>query len=289
MKKILAYVSPEKHTSLFDIIVAYDSGADVIVPYTDISAEDVRDIIYGSVFTRHKDDLNKIAVFIGGHDVDRCEELIDTIRETFDELPDPLRVSVAIDPDGSYTTASACVVKIKNSLQDLHGLNSTILAGTGPVGQIISVLLAREGCNVTLTSRKLEGARDASGIIRRRYKARVKPFEANDDETTREVVSDSDIVITAGPEGVRILTKRIWSKFPIKVMADVNAVQPYGIEGVDAKDDCKEIEKGKLAIGGSAIGNLKMKCHHELVRKLFEEKGIIFDLERVYKIAESMR
>ncbi len=288
MKKILAYVTPEKHASVFDVIVAYDSGADVVVPYTDINAGDMRDIIHSCVFTRHPDDLKNTAIFIGGHDVDRGEELINFILKTFNELSDISRVSVAIDPDGAYTTSSACVVKIKNSLKELSGLNSTILAGTGPVGQIISVLLAKEGSNVTLTSRKFERAKNVCGMIKRRYNVEIKPFEAKNDETIEKAVSDSDIVVTTGLEGVQILPREIWLKFPIKVMADVNAVPPYGVEGVDARDDCREIEKGKIGIGALAIGNLKMKCHHELVRNLFKEKGVIFDLEKVYGIAESI-
>ena len=286
MKKILAYVTPEKHASLFDVIVAYDSGADVVVPYTEITAGDMRDIIHSCVFTRHSDDLKNTAIFIGGHDVDRGEELLNSILKTFSELPSFLRVSVAIDPDGAYTTSSACVVKIKNSLrEDLSGLNSTILAGTGPVGQRIAVLLSREGCNVTLTSRKLERAENVCEMIKRRYNVEIKPFEAKNDETTEEAISDSDIVVTTGPEGVQILPRKIWSKSPVRVMADVNAVPPYGVEGIDARNDCKEIEKGKTGIGALAIGRLKMKCHHEVVKRLFEEKGVVFDLERVYEIA----
>jgi hypothetical protein len=289
MKKILAYISPEKHASLFDVIVAYDSGADVVVPYTGINPGDVRDTIHSSVFTRHPDDLGNTAVFIGGHDVDMGEELLDGILKTFRELPAIFRVSVAVDPDGSYTTSSACVVKIKNSLQGkLSGLNSTILAGTGPVGQRIAVLLSREGCNVTITSRKLERAKDACDTIKEKYKIGVRPFEANNDETTEEAVSDSEIVVTTGPEGVQILPKDIWSKSQARVMADVNAVPPYGIEGLDARDDCKELSKGRVGIGALAIGNLKMKCHHALVKKLFEEKGVVFDLEKVYGIAKSI-
>ncbi len=289
MKKILAYVSPEKHASLFDLIVAHDSGADVVIPYSNVAGEDMRDTIHSCVFTRHPEDLKNTAVFIGGHDVEKGEELMNTIQETLGELPDFFRVSVAIDPDGSYTTSSACVVKIKKALQgNLSGLNSTILAGTGPVGQRISVLLAKEGCNVTLTSRRLNNAKNACEMIKKRYDVEIKSFEANNEKTTKEAISDSDIVITTGPEGVRLLSKEIWSKSPVKVLADINAVPPYGIEGVDLRDDCKEIEEGRIGIGALAVGGLKMKCHRELVKKLFEKKGVVFDLEKVYGIAESI-
>jgi hypothetical protein len=290
MKKILAYISPEKYASLFDLIVAYDAGADVVVPYCNIDLEDMRDMVHSCVFTRHPDNLVNTAIFVGGHDVDKGEELIDKAKETFNELPGMFRVSMAADPDGAYTTSSACVVKIKNSIGgNLSGLNATILAGTGPVGQRISVLLAREGCNVTLTSRKLERAENSCRAVKEKHDIEVKPLEVRDDKATKEAVSNADIVVATGPEGVVILPRDIWSKFPgIRVMADVNAVPPYGIEGIDASDDCKEIEGGKTGIGALGIGNLKMKCHREIVRRLFEEKGVIFDLGDVYKVAESI-
>jgi hypothetical protein len=288
MKKILAYVSPEEQASLFDLIVAYDSGADVVVPYTGMTAEDMRDTVHSCVFTRHPDDLKNTAVFIGGHDVDKGEGLMNAILEAFKELPDIFRVSVAVDPDGAYTTSSACVVKIKALQGNLSKHKATILAGTGPVGQRIAVLLSREGCDVTLTSRKLDRALDACRVIKERYEIGVKAFEASNEETTMKAVSDSDIVVTTGPEGVQVLPKKIWSKSTAKVMADVNAVPPYGIEGVDVRDDCREIEKDRIGIGALAIGGLKMKCHHVLVNNLFKEKGVVFDLDKVYEIAESI-
>lgn len=290
MKKILVYISPERYASLFDLIVAYDAGADVVVPYCNIDLGDMRDMVHSCVFTRHPRDLNNTAIFIGGHDVDNGEELMNKALETFNELPDAFRASIVADPDGAYTTSCACVVKIKNSLQgNLSGLNATILAGTGPVGQRIAVLLAKEGCNVLLTSRKLDRSESSCRVIKEKYGVDINPFEAKGDKTTEEAVSNSDIVVTTGPEGVTILPQNIWSKFSrIKVMADVNAVPPYGIEGIDARDNCEEIEKGKFGIGALAVGNLKMRCHHKIVKKLFEEKGVIFDLEKVYEIAEAI-
>lgn len=289
MKRILAYISPERYASLFDLIVAYDAGADVVVPYCNIDLDDMRDMVHSCVFTRHPTDLENTALFVGGHDVDKGEELMNKVVESFSELPDAFRVSIVADPDGAYTTSSACVVKIKNSCEgNLSGLNATILAGTGPVGQRIAVLLAKEGCNVTLTSRKLDRSENSCRVIKEKYGVDIKPFEARDDESTEEAVSNSDVVVATGPEGVVILPKSIWSKFPrLRVMADVNAVPPYGIEGVDARDDT-EVDEGKRGIGALAIGNLKMKCHHTIVKKLFEEKGLILDLEGVYKIAESI-
>ena len=289
MKKILAYLSPEKYASLFDLIVGQDAGADVIVPYCNITPDDVRDMVHSCVFTRHPDDLKNTALFIGGHDVNLGEQMLERAVEAFKELPEFFRVSVAVDPDGAYTTACGCAVKVKKAMDgNLKGKKAVILAGTGPVGQRVAVLLTKEGCDVTLTSRKKGRAKQICALIEEKYGADVKPMEVADDESTKSAVSDKDIVITTGPEGIQVLSKSIWSKFPqLKVLADVNAVPPSGIEGVGSQDDCKELD-GKVAIGALAIGGLKMKCHLKLVERLFEDNKTIFDLEKVYAIAEEM-
>lgn len=285
MKKILGYVSPERIPSLFDLIVAYDSGADVVIPYGNITLGDIKDIVYGCVFTRKPDDLKNTAIFIGGHDVVKSEELLDSALSVFRQLPEFFRISVAIDPDGAYTTASACVAKVKKAIDTrIKGMNAVILAGTGPVGQKAAILLAKEGCNVRITSRNFEHAKTVCNSIKEKYNIEISPFEAKDEGSFENAVSDSDIVISTGPEGICLLPIAVWSKFKrIKVMADVNAVPPQGIEGVDVQA-AKEI-RGKILIGALSVGNLKMKCHMEIVKKLFEEKGVIFDLDMVYNIA----
>ncbi len=285
MKKILGYVSPERIPSLFDLIVAYDSGADVVIPYGNITLGDIKDIVYGCVFTRKPDDLKNTAIFIGGHDVVKSEELLDSALSVFRQLPEFFRISVAIDPDGAYTTASACVAKVKKAIDTrIKGMNAVILAGTGPVGQKAAILLAKEGCNVRITSRNFEHAKTVCNSIKEKYNIEISPFEAKDEGSFENAVSDSDIVISTGPEGICLLPIAVWSKFKrIKVMADVNAVPPQGIEGVDVQA-AKEI-RGKILIGALSVGNLKMKCHREIVKRLFEEKGVIFDLDMAYNIA----
>jgi len=67
----------------------------------------------------------------------------------------------------------------------------------------------------------------------------------------------------------------------------VNAVPPYGIEGIDPEADGKKTE-GVVQIGALSIGSLKIKIHHRVVEKLFEEKGQILDLEKIYEIAETL-
>lgn len=285
MKKILVYVTSEKYTSLFDIIVGYDSGADIVIPYNNVKLEDVEDIVHSSVFTRTPDGLNKTAIFIGGLDIKKAERILMEVQETIKALPEPFTVSIALDPNGAITTASACVLKIISKLKTSKGLNATVLAGTGPVGQSTATLLAKEGCNVTLTSRKKKRAIEVCKNIASRYNVQVNPFAVKDTDTLKEAVSDSKIVVSTGSAGREILPKRIWSDLNIEMMADMNAVPPYGIEGLDPHDDYKSIA-GKIGIGALAVGNLKMKIHKEVIKKLFERKDFVFDLEKVYSLGK---
>jgi len=289
MKKILVYISPEKYSSLFDLILGYDAGADVVVPYSDTSDQDIRDVVYSCVYTRGSSGRKNTAIFIGGPDVNKGEEFMSAILKIFGELPPEFRVSVVADPHGAHTTSSACAVKIKDALGSLKGLSATILAGTGPVGQSIAIILAREGCRVKITSRKLEKAKKVCRIIKEKYKVDAMPFEAKDDRTIEKAVSDADIVVATGPEKITLLPQRIWTKYPrIKVLADVNAVPPYGIEGIDPRDDRKKTVDGRTTIGALSIGSLKIRAHHRMVEKLFEEKGQILDLWKIYEITQAI-
>src|SRR5256885_16386157 len=66
MLKLLLQLDSSRLPSVFDRIVAYDSGADEVMSYGGITEADVRDLIYGCIFTRGPKDLKHTAVFIGG-------------------------------------------------------------------------------------------------------------------------------------------------------------------------------------------------------------------------------
>src|SRR2546428_13510280 len=69
MRKLLLQLDSSRLPSVFDRIVAFDSGADEVMSYGGITEADVRDLIYGCIFTRGPKDLKHTAVFIGGSDM----------------------------------------------------------------------------------------------------------------------------------------------------------------------------------------------------------------------------
>jgi hypothetical protein len=68
------------------------------------------------------------------------------------------------------------------------------------------------------------------------------------------------------------------------VAADVNAVPPLGVEGVEVADNGAD-RGGAAAFGAIAIGNLKMKIHKACIARLFERNDAVLDAESIDDIA----
>ena len=76
MRKLLLQLDSSRLASLFDQVVAYDAGADIIMSYGGVTEGDVRDLIHGCIFTRAPKDLKNTAVWIGGSTMAAGEHLL---------------------------------------------------------------------------------------------------------------------------------------------------------------------------------------------------------------------
>ena len=284
MKKLLIQLDSDKFASSFDCITAYDAGVDHVLSYGGVAVEDVRNLVYGAMFTRGGDDLKNSAIFIGGSSVPVGEAMLKAVLDAFFG---PVRVSVMADPNGSNTTAVAAVLKIIRAMS-VAGKRAVILAGTGPVGVRAAMLLAKEGCQVVLTSRTLSRAQDACRAIHERFQLDITPLEVRDEPTTARAVDGANVILTCGAAGIELVKKEVWSAVPsVEVVADVNAVPPTGVGGIKPTDDGKQRE-GRLAFGALGIGGLKMKIHRASVAKLFEQNDLVLDVEEIYAIGKAL-
>src|SRR5256712_985481 len=108
MRKLLLQLASSRLLSAFDQVVAYDAGEDEIMSYGGVTESDVRDLIYGCLFTRGRRDLKNPAVWIGGTNMTAGEQLL---AMAVDAMFGPFRGSLMLDSNGSHTTAVAAVVK----------------------------------------------------------------------------------------------------------------------------------------------------------------------------------
>ena len=106
MKKILIQLDTDQHPSVFDRIVASDSGADEIFAYGGVEPGDVEGLVHGGMFTRSPKKLRKTAIFVGGSDIGRGQAILEAVQKCYFG---PLRMSVMVDCNGSNTTAAAAV------------------------------------------------------------------------------------------------------------------------------------------------------------------------------------
>jgi hypothetical protein len=284
MKKILIQLDGDRLASSFDAITAYDAGADQVLLYGGVGPEQVRDIVYGAMFTRGGKDLKNSAVFIGGSSVPRGEALLSEAKAAFFG---PVRVSVMFDANGCNTTAAAAVAKIR-SKGDVKGKKIAVLAGTGPVGLRAAALLASEGASVTISSRDSARSEAASASIKARFGFEVVPVEAADAQGAARAIEGAYAVLCCGKAGVTLLPESIWSNHPtLGVLADVNAVPPLGIEGTESGWADHE-KHGKSIFGAIDIGALKMKLHRACVAMLFDRNDLVLDAEAIYARAKEI-
>jgi methylenetetrahydrofolate/methylenetetrahydromethanopterin dehydrogenase (NADP+) len=301
MKKILIQLDSDRFPSTFDSIVAHDAGADVVQSYGAVTPAEVRSIIPGAFFTRGIPDLKNLAVWISGSDVEAGERLLaETCRTFFG----PFKVSVMLDSNGCNTTASTAIAKLGAQV-DLQGKSAFIL-GPGPVGLRAAVLLAGEGCRVSLGSipphllgarysrelaeRTLEAGRKAAQAFQRGPAAStggsVQVEDVADIPRLEKLLDTADILAAAGPAGLQVLPLASWSSRPqLRWLLDFNLTEPLGIEGIKPSDDFADYG-GKRALGALAIGNPKMKVHKACIASLFERNDLVLDVEGVYRIAK---
>jgi hypothetical protein len=297
MKKILIQLDTDRFASTFDGIVARDSGADAVHSYGGVKPSDVRGLIQGAVFTRGIADLKGLAVWIGGSDVDAGEKILDEVRRSFFG---PFRISVMLDSNGCNTTASTAVAKL-GGRTGLRG-KSALVIGPGPVGLRTAVLLSGEGCRVRIAS-------IPSGVLGDRYDedlarrtlgnasdactasaagGTMQATEVASAEELESLVRETEILVAAGPAGLRLLPSAAWSTAPgLKWLMDYNLVEPLGLEGIKPGDDFAAYGACR-ALGALAIGNSKMKVHKAGIARLFESNDLVLDIEGVYGIAREL-
>ena len=285
MKKLLLHLDTAPNASVFDRVVAYDGGADDVMSYADVTPDTVRDLVHGAMFTRGPKDLHHTAIFIGGADMHAGEQLLAAVQETFFG---PLRVSVMLDSNGSNTTAVAAVAKIAQTVGDLRGKRAIVTAGTGPVGARAAGLLARAGAKVTITSRHTAEGRQVADSVAKRFGGSVDAVEVTDPSHVAATLGDADILLNAGPAGVRIVPRDAWTGIrSLRVVADLNAVPPLGVEGVEPTDAGAERQGAKI-FGALGVGNFKMKVHKRCIAKLFERNDLILDAESIGDVAREL-
>ncbi len=245
------------------------------------------------MFPRGPGGAKHTKIFIGGQDVGKALGILEVAKKSM--FP-PFELAIIVDPRGAYTTASAAVAKTlalfkEKEFGGFNGKNATVLAGTGPVGQVAARLYAMEGGNVVVTSRKLQRAAAVASKINEEIGAeRTCGVQASAPDEIREAIRHADVILSAGAAGIQLLPVKVLKDYGkrCKVVGDINAVPPLGVEGLKPTDECVEFLPGTWGVGALAIGSFKSKIEAELFKRAVESSKGILDYKVAYEIAKSI-
>jgi hypothetical protein len=249
--------------------------------YGGVTEATVRDLVHGAIFTRGPKDLHNTAIFIGGTDMAAGERVLKAVGKSFFG---PLRVSVMLDSNGSNTTAVAAVARLQQAAGDVKGRRVVITAGTGPVGVRAAGLLGKAGADVTITSRKPADPQLLESL-RQRFGGRVRAVAMADAAQASQVLDQAELLLNTGPAGVCLVPRAAWAgRSTLRAAADLNAVPPTGIEGIEAGDD-GATRDGATVFGALGVGKLKMKIHKACIARLFEANDLVLDAETIAQLS----
>lgn len=288
---ILHLITAAKNASPFDVNMAYDAGFDKIMPYTNVELGEVMGLVQDAIFSRSASGVKREHVFIGGRDIDVAMDMLEKARQS---MVPPFEVSVFADPSGAFTTAAGMMAKVEHHLTkhfggDLSGREVSIFGATGPVGGCTAVIAAKYGAKVRMIAhREVADVKTKAEVYNQRYGVNIDYADGSSDALKTEILKTTDIALCAAAAGVRVITlEQMAASSTLKVVADVNAVPPTGAEGVDVHADGVAIAgTGAYGIGALAIGNVKYKAQHNLLKLMLDsDKRLYLDFLSAFEMA----
>lgn len=292
---ILHMFSPMHHVSPFDITMAYDAGFIAVVPYANVTLEQVPHLVQDIIFCRSPKTVKHSAIFVGGRDAGLAMDTVDAAKKA---MVPPFEVSIFADPSGAFTTAAALVACVEHQLKKSHqmelgGARVVIFGGTGPVGIATGVIASLSGAHSTIVDyQSVDVAVAKANEYNRRCGTKIRGTYACSDADKARLVSRADVVISTAKAGVEVLDASILEDAQVlKVAADANSVPPAGIEGINPTDNGASLQhataaKGAVGIGPIAIGSVKVQTQQALLRSMLDtDKPVYLDFGHAFGAA----
>ncbi|ORE98715.1 NAD(P)-dependent methylenetetrahydromethanopterin dehydrogenase [Aurantimonas sp. 22II-16-19i] len=293
-KNILHMLTPHKHVSPFDVNMALDAGYDSVTPYEAVTMEEVADLVQDVIFSRPPDRGVNSAVFFGGDDAVLALDMIEAAKNA---LVPPFGCNIMADPAGSFTTAAAMVACVERTLKNEKGkalsdVTIAVFGATGVVGYCSAVIAALEGARVKVVGYNgIERVRQRADEMKERFGVEVEPVDGSSDDKNTAIVREVEVIFAAAKAGVQVLSlKQLQAAEKLLVAADVNAVPPLGLEGVDVMADGEPIEgTSAFGIGALAVGPIKSNTEQGLLKRMIEaEEPQFLDFRDAFQLARTL-
>jgi methylene-tetrahydromethanopterin dehydrogenase len=278
--------------------MAYDAGFAAVVPYPNVTLEQIPGLVQDAIFPRDPKDLRRTAILVGGRDAGIAMDMVDAAKAA---MVPPFEVSILADPSGAFTTAAAVVACVERQLQQRHrmelqGSRAVVFGGTGPIGVATGVIASLAGAVTTLVDyMSIDVALSKAEEYNRRCGTALHGAYGCSDADNARLVSRHDVVICTAKAGVQVLNASVLADArELKVAADINARPPAGIEGMGARDNGTPTlhatsAAGAVSVGPLTIGRVKVRTQQALLRSMLEaEKPIYLDFGQAFRTAREL-
>jgi methylene-tetrahydromethanopterin dehydrogenase len=167
-----------------------------------------------------------------------------------------------------------------------------VFGATGVVGFAAAVISALEGAHVTLVGHDgVTRVGQSAGEIAGRFGVTVTAADGSTEPLKAGILNNCDVALCAGRAGVQILDQALLTAAGnLLVVADVNAVPPAGIAGLDLFNDGGKVgETNILGVGALAIGQTKYQTEFGLFRRMIESsKPLTLDFRDAFILAREL-
>lgn len=294
LRSVIYLIDPGPYNSPFDVNMAIDANYDIVLPYNNITLEQIPGLTQDAIFSRGNDGIKHTGFFIGGRDINLALSMLKASQEA---MVPPFKISVMADPSGGFTTAAAMVYLASRQLRerfscDLTNLNVIVFGGTGPVGIATAILSAQAGASVTIvTHSSVDKALEVADSFGKQFNVTLKATQAVSEADNSYLIHNADVIFCAAKAGVQVLSKTIMTDaLQLKVAVDANAVPPLGIDGIKRTDNAVPIKYATrtdaVGIGALRVGAFKNELQSHLLKSMLTYAEPVFiDFTFAYKIA----
>lgn len=292
---VLHFITPQKNASPFDANMAYDAGYEAVLPYTNVAPDEVTALVQDAIFSRGTRGVWRTGIFIGGRDMDVAMEMLGKAKKAM--FP-PFQVSLFADPSGAFTTGAALSAYVHAICRDrletnLKGKRVVVFGATGPVGGCSSIMCAKEGAEVHLVAHSsMEKTARLAEEYSKTYGVKLRAIDGTDDKKKADILKDAEILLCCASAGSRVITTNMLQNArKLLIAADVNAVPPSGIEGLDAMSDAVPIQGAEwiLGLGALAIGSRKYNVQQRMFQMMLDaDNHVALDFMSAYEVARKV-
>lgn len=293
---LLHIFTPTKNVSPFDINMAYEAHYDAVIPYSEVGLYDIPALTQDTIFSRGPKGVKRTGIFIGGREFGLAIDMLDACRKA---MVPPFEVSVFADPSGAITTAAALIAAVerlmmRHSGHGLAGQRVCIFGGTGPVGLCSGILAHEAGAEVVVVSHHGQTfADELAAETNQKFATQLIGGDGSSAGAVSDLLATADVVVGAAKAGIQVVSsEQLKGALRAKVVADVNAVPPAGIQGVGVHDTgvvLADAPLKPLAVGALSVGDLKYRVHTKLFQMMFESSTPLYlEYREAFKVARQL-